>query len=103
MTSTELKALLVGERAFFQGLADLKSAVLYGSALVEGELKEDVDLLLVPGRELSGGEKIDLRQAVWERFKGKLPVMLEVVTPTAELSPETLAASGVPTEEIFSR
>lgn len=103
MTTAELKAIFAADRAFFVGLADVQEAILYGSALTEGELTEDADLLIVPAREMTEGEKVDLRQVVWERFKGKLPVMLEVVTPSDELSKASLAAKGVPMEAVFSR
>ena len=103
MTSVELVALLKAESAFFASLPSVKEAVLYGSALQEPELKDDADLLVIPARELSEGEKVDLRQAVWTHFKDRLPVMLEVVTPTPELDKGTLAAGKVPTETVYSR
>jgi predicted nucleotidyltransferase len=103
MTGAELVALLKSEAGFFASLPDLKEAILYGSALKEKELTADADLLLVPSRDLSEGEKIDLRQSVWSHFKEQIPVMLEVVTPTAELDEAALVANGVPTETVFSR
>lgn len=95
--------MLKTERAFFDTLPDLQEAVVYGSALMETELKRDIDLLLIPAGDLSEGEKVDLRQAVWERFKDRLPVMFEVVTPSAELSKETLAAKGLPMETVYAK
>lgn len=101
MTSAELISAFKTERPFFDTLHDLQEALLFGSALQEKELSADVDLLLVPARELSEGEKIDMRQAVWTHFKDRLPVMLEVVTPTEEVSKEALASKGVPTESVY--
>ncbi len=103
MTQPELIAMLKSESAFFASLPDVLEAVLYGSALQEQELNDDVDLMIVPSREMPEGEKIDLRQAVWAHFKDRLPVMLEVVTPTAELNPEALVAAGVPRESVYQR
>lgn len=103
MIPAELIALLKGENAFFASLPDIREAFLYGSALQEKEIHDDVDLMIVPAREMPEGEKIDLRQVVWAHFKDRLPVMLEVVTPTAELNLETLAAAGVLRETVYKR
>lgn len=103
MTSLEAIDLLKTDASFFASMPDVQEAVLYGSALKEIDLKDDVDLLIVPSRELSEGEKIDLRQRVWERYKGKLPVMLEVRAPDAGLSKAALEAAGVPMETVYRR
>lgn len=102
MTNLELLDILKSDADFFASLPEVQEAVLYGSALMQLDLTDDADLLVIPSRDLSEGEKIDLRQAVWEHFKDKLPVMLEVVTPSEEVSKEKLAAAGVPMEIIFS-
>lgn len=103
MTSLEALDIFKSETGFFASLSDVQEAILYGSALKEIELTGDVDLLLVPSREMSEGEKIDLRQQVWDRFKGKLPVMLEVRTPDVGLSKETFEAKGVAMETVYRR
>lgn len=95
--------MLKTERAFFDTLPDLQEALVYGSALMETELKDDIDLLLIPAGDLSEGEKVDLRQAVWEHFKDRLPVMFDVVTPTAERSKETLSAKGAATVVVYAK
>lgn len=103
MTQKELIQLLRGEEAFFSSLADLKEAVLYGSALQEDELSHDVDLLLVPARELAPGETTELRQAVWERLKDRLPVPLEVNAASGDMTPGALASRGIPALAVFER
>ena len=103
MTPKELVLIVTAENAFFASLASLQEAILYGSALEEEELTGDVDIMLIPSGEMPEGEKVDLRQAVWERFKGKLPVMLEVVTPTADFSRESIDAGKIPYMTVYQR
>lgn len=103
MTSLEAIDLLKTDASFFASMSDVQEAILYGSALKEIDLNDDVDLLLVPSRELSEGEKIDLRQQVWGRYKDQLPVMLEVRMPDSGLSKASLEAAGVPMEIIYRR
>lgn len=103
MTTSELRDILKADAAFFASLPDLQEVVLYGSALLEKEIQDDIDLLLVPVREMPEGEKVELRMAVWERLKVKMPVMLEVVTPTADVSKEAFAARSIPSETIYLR
>jgi hypothetical protein len=103
MAPNELISLVTAEHAFFASLTDLREALLYGSALAEKELSDDVDIMLIPARELSEGEKVDLRQAVWEHLKGKLPVMLEVVTPTADFPQEKIVTDKIPYMSVYRR
>lgn len=101
MTSPEFLALLKSEAPFFAEQPDIAEAYVHGSALAEAELTADADLLIVPKRELSMGEGIDLRQAVWAHFKAQVPVMLEVRVADAELSPAILKEKGVPVERVY--
>lgn len=103
MTSAELAALFRSDAAFFEALPDLREAVLYGSALQEAEITSDADLLIVPSRELSGMEKVELRQQIWTRFKDRIPVMFEVACEEPGRSKADLAASGVPLETVYVR
>lgn len=103
MAPNELISLVTAEHAFFASLPDLKEALLYGSALAEKELSDDVDIMLIPTRELSEGEKVDMRQTVWEHLKDKLPVMLEVVTPSTDFSEERIVADKIPYMSVYRR
>jgi hypothetical protein len=103
MTTPELRDILTSEAAFFASLPDVQEVLLYGSALLEKEIAGDIDLLVIPAREMSEGGKVELRQAIWERLKIKMPVMLEVVTPTADLSKDAFAARKIPSESIYRR
>jgi len=103
MRSKELIALFEGEKDFFSGLDDLKELVLYGSALLEDELAQDVDLLVIPARELSGIASVELRQRIWEHLKDRLPVALDVQAERPDLDKASLASAGVRATSVFSR
>lgn len=103
MNTQELIALFQGEKEFFASMPDLKEVVLYGSALQEETLTDDVDLLIVPSREMSEGEKVDLRQKVWERFKDKFTVMVDVQVSTEELNKDLLASRGVKLHPVYTK
>lgn len=103
METTELIDLLKGEKEFYEDLSDLAEVVLYGSAMSEEEIAGDIDLLLIPSREMSESEKVDLRQIVWEHLKDRVPVMLEVQTPKEGLTKEALSSNGVQMNSVFSR
>jgi len=95
MNTQELITLLKAEEAFFASVPDIKEVILYGSALREETLTDDIDLLILPSREMSEGEKVDLRRRVWEHFKEAVPVMVDVQVSSEELSKELLASRGV--------
>lgn len=101
METAELIDLLKGEKAFFEGMPDIAEVVLYGSAMEEKEVASDVDLLVIPSREMSESEKVDLRQKVWEKLKGLVPVMLDVQTPKEGLGKSALSAKGVKMTSVF--
>lgn len=103
MENAELITLLKGRKAFFDGMPDVAEIVLYGSAMEEKEIAGDVDLLVIPSREMSESEKVDLRQKVWEELKGELPVPLEVQAPKEGLDKESLSARGVRMTSIYSK
>lgn len=102
MNAQELIQLFKGEQDFFAGLADLKEVVLYGSALVEDEIRTDINLLVIPSRDMGEGEKVDLRQEIWSKFKDRVSVMLDVQVASDELSRATLDERGVAIEPIYS-
>lgn len=103
MTTAELRDIFKADAVFFATLPDVQEVLLYGSALLEKEITDDIDLLIIPSREMPEGEKVELRMAVWEHLKGKMPVMLEVVTPTADISKEAFAVRSIPSETIYIR
>jgi predicted nucleotidyltransferase len=103
MNKTELVEILKGEKELFDSLADIKEVVLYGSALLEDEIATDINLLILPSREMSEGEKVDLRQKLWERLKDKLPTMLDVQTVSEELSRKGLSEEGILMEPVYTQ
>jgi predicted nucleotidyltransferase len=103
MDTTELITLLKGEKEFFESQSDIAEIILYGSALSEEEITEDIDLLIAPSREMLPGELVDLRQLIWEHLKDQLPVALDVQAVRDDLNKETLSLSGAEIELIFAR
>lgn len=103
MNATELIELLKEEQGFFEEVSEIAEVVLYGSALSEAEPSDDVDLLVIPARELSESEKVDVRQKVWERFKDRVPVALDVQMPREGLTKGELSARGVRTASVFQK
>ena len=103
MNIQALLQLLETEKDFFAGLADIKEVVLYGSALSEDDIRHDIDLLLVPSREMSEGEMIDLRQEVWTKFKDRVPVVLDVQVSNDRLNKVVLSGNGVELKPIYTR
>lgn len=103
MTSAELSALIVSEKDALAALPDLQEVILYGSALLENELKDDANLLVIPARVMTEGEKVDLRQAVWSIFKDRVPVMLDVVAASEEFDVPVLAERHIPMRIVFTR
>lgn len=103
MDTATLIEKLKGEKAFFEGMPDIKEVILYGSAHAEKEIASDIDLLIIPDREMSEAERVDVRQQVWEKLKDEMPVMLEVRTPKDDLTKEALTEKGVPMTSVYAK
>jgi len=103
MNKAELVEILKGEKEFFSSLSDIKELVLYGSALLEDDISTDINLLILPAREMSEGERVDIRQKVWEKLKEKLPVMLDVQSSSEELNKKTLSEKGILMEPVYTQ